>query len=58
MVDPGLTRPPFIPDGTFMCCLCFEVFLVEHAWVDDAGDKWDVCRPCHEHEEALIQQRE
>lgn len=32
------------------CCICFEDITEETAWQDEAGQKWDVCRPCGEKE--------
>lgn len=34
------------------CCLCFETLEPEDCWEDEEGVKWDICRPCKEHEEA------
>lgn len=46
MSDPALSRPPFIPEGTFRCCLCFDVFPIVEAWVDEVGRVWDECQEC------------
>ena len=47
MSDPALSRPPFIPEGTFRCCLCFGVFPIEEAHADwEDGELVDVCVPC------------
>lgn len=43
MADPALSYPPFIPEGTFRCCLCFDVFPVEAS-----SGGYDVCVPCDE----------
>lgn len=40
--------------GLVLCCLCFEAKPREEMWTDDAGDTWDVCKPCHVIEEELI----
>jgi hypothetical protein len=29
-----------------MCCICFRYFNVEDLFIDDDGDKWDMCVPC------------
>lgn len=34
------------PDGTFMCCICFEKARVEEAHVQDDGTRIDVCSEC------------
>lgn len=35
------------PDGTFMCCLCFDKVILASAY-EDAEGRWDMCRPCGE----------
>ena len=34
----------------FMCCLCFVIFDVSDCAVDNAGQKFDICVPCWEHD--------
>jgi hypothetical protein len=34
------------------CCLCFETLTPDECWVDEQGDKWDVCVPCRTLERA------
>lgn len=46
MSDPALSRPPFVPRDRFLCSLCFGIFAADQAWVDEEGQKWDVCKPC------------
>lgn len=29
-----------------MCCICFEWFTHDNLWVDEDGQKWDVCIDC------------
>lgn len=29
-----------------MCCLCFDFVPVDELFVDNAGDRWDMCRTC------------
>jgi hypothetical protein len=29
-----------------LCCVCFEFTRVQDLYVDDAGEKWDVCHGC------------
>lgn len=38
------------PDGRVWCELCYERFPQGELYVDGKGDKWDVCRDCHEKE--------
>jgi hypothetical protein len=26
-----------------MCCVCFTMTPVEDLWVDDSGQRWDLC---------------
>ena len=40
---------PVCPDGTFMCCLCFEKFPVSEAY-----QGWDICQKCGPTEAAQI----
>ena len=28
------------------CCVCFKELDPETCWVDDAGEKWDLCLEC------------
>lgn len=30
----------------FLCMGCFEIFLIDQAWEDEDGEKWDVCAEC------------
>lgn len=39
-----------VPDGLFMCSVCFAFTPTAAAAVDDDGERWDVCRPCAEAE--------
>lgn len=32
------------------CALCFRNLTPEECWVDDTGQKWDVCVECKENE--------
>lgn len=51
MSDPALRRPPFIPEGTFRCCHCFDVFPESEAWEGELYGEhgiWDCCVPCQE----------
>lgn len=32
-----------LPDGLFMCCVCFALTPVEDAWRDDDEQAWDIC---------------
>jgi hypothetical protein len=32
--------------GNFMCCICFAILPVAEAYVDENGDRWDMCSPC------------
>lgn len=41
-----------VPHGQFLCCLCFEAYLLEHASTDEDGDRCDVCIACAEQERA------
>lgn len=50
MSDPSLSRPPFIPEGTFRCCLCFDVFPIDEASFLPDGHRQDACVPCEEHD--------
>jgi hypothetical protein len=43
--------------GKFMCQLCFESHPIERAWLDEAGDRWDVCQPCRGFELEAIRRR-
>jgi hypothetical protein len=45
-------------EGHFMCGLCVEEKPVAEAWVDAAGDKWDVCQKCHELDQEALRRRE
>lgn len=61
MSDPALSQPPFIPEGTFRCCLCFEVFPEAEAWEGEQfGEyaKWNECVPCHEADAGKMRQEE
>ena len=40
------------PDGLVQCCICFGRFGVDGLYVDEHKDRWDICRPCGEAEEA------
>jgi hypothetical protein len=42
-----LTR---LTDGRVMCCICFEYTARDALWTDPAGQVWDMCRPCGDHE--------
>jgi hypothetical protein len=54
----GLTEPPVrlccgerhwspqCPDGTVWCCVCFDHFTEDELYVDEDGQKWDICKPC------------
>ena len=49
MSDPALSRPPYIPEGTFRCSLCLDVFPADEAWtVWFRGEygRWNTCIPC------------
>lgn len=37
---------PPCPDGMTMCCLCFDRFEQADLFVDEAGDRWDMCTEC------------
>jgi hypothetical protein len=28
------------------CCLCFKTLTPEECWVDEEGQRWDICVPC------------
>lgn len=30
------------------CCICFKELTPETCWVDDMGQKWDMCEECGE----------
>lgn len=46
------------PPGSFMCQICFCSCLVEDAWQDTAGDKWDICIECRRMEVASLWARD
>lgn len=29
-----------------MCCLCFEMIVLDDLYVDEHGDRWDMCCAC------------
>lgn len=61
MSDPALSRPPFIPEGTFRCSLCLDVFPESEAWEGELyGEwgKWDSCVPCQERDLAAVAAKE
>ena len=35
-----------VPEGQFLCALCFEGKPVAQAWTDVDGQRWDECLPC------------
>lgn len=35
-----------VPPWMFLCTDCFEAKNKDQAWVDDKGQKWDVCLDC------------
>lgn len=43
----AFTVAKLTPPNMFMCTLCFDIFDVRDAWVDDEGDPWNICVPCH-----------
>jgi hypothetical protein len=47
-----------VPDGQFLCCLCFEAFPTEQAWMDADGQRWDMCDTCGESERIAGEQDE
>jgi len=46
-----------VPEGTVMCCLCFEAIPVDQLWVDNDGYKWDVCVPCKTMDDEAVRRR-
>lgn len=28
-----------------MCCICFKMRPLDMLWLDDLGEKWDICSP-------------
>lgn len=47
---------PGCPDGTVMCCSCFEKVKYEDLAVDPAdGLRIDMCKPCHQREQYLLE---
>lgn len=58
--NPGLAEPPVrlccgqrhwgvgCPDGLVMCCLCYHRFPLAELFLDQDGDRWDMCVPCAE----------
>lgn len=45
------------PDGRVMCSHCFERVTQEELWIDEHGDKWDVCVGCKEYEDMTMEER-
>lgn len=43
-----------LADGRVMCCLCMDYFERDALWVDEHGDRWDMCRECGEAEALLL----
>lgn len=41
--------------GELICQICIEWTKVEDLYVDDKGDRWDVCRPCGIEEEKHVE---
>jgi len=41
---------PICPDGKVMCQLCYDRFDMADLYVDEHGDRWDVCRACQEND--------
>lgn len=41
------------PDGTVMCCLCFDKFEQDQLYEDEDG-KWDMCRECGEEDRMAV----
>lgn len=41
-----------------MCCICFEYIPVDELYVDDDGQKWDVCQKCELHEQLRAKEQE
>lgn len=33
------------------CCICFKTLVPEECWVDEKGQRWDICKECGEEEE-------
>lgn len=40
-------------DGKVMCCLCFDRVEKDELFEDESGDRYDICKPCGELNEAL-----
>lgn len=36
--------------GRIFCSICFESLPVEEAYMDDQGQRWDMCKECGERE--------
>jgi hypothetical protein len=43
-----------VPEGQFLCVLGFESLPLSEAYVDDAGQAWNVCKVCHAEDEAAL----
>lgn len=68
-IQPFLNQPPVrlccsqrhwdavCPDGRVMCQLCFERVTQDELWVDEHGDKWDVCVACKDYEDMSMEER-
>jgi hypothetical protein len=41
-----------------MCQHCFGGFKKEELWQDEAGEYWDVCKPCKAHEDRAMALRD
>lgn len=41
--------------GEMICQICIEWTKVEDLYVDNKGDRWDVCRPCGIKEENYVE---
>lgn len=45
------------PDGKYMCCYCFDRFKAAELAIDGDGNKIDVCCPCYNWEQMILQNR-
>jgi hypothetical protein len=48
-----MSRTDFCPEDQHMCCLCFHCFPIEALWVDEQGQRWDICLNCKALDDAL-----
>lgn len=36
--------------GHVICSICIEATPIEDLYIDQDGDKWDMCKPCQKRE--------